>query len=125
MEMKKMNARGAERLVRTACVVVTTLFSACFISASSAQTQSDGLIVRNERVGPIRLGMTPAEVIAALGQPRMSGFIADQQGYLNYCDGECSWPHQHLGVMTWGPRNEVYSITVQPEGGLKMRVSLR
>lgn len=106
---------GARKFARAASVAATALVAAFFAPASSAQTQSDGLIVPNERVGAVRLGMTPAEVIAVLGQPRDSGFIGSQ-GYLNYCDGECRWPHQRIAVSTRGERNEVYSILVQPEG---------
>lgn len=73
-------------LLRTAYCATAALFSAFFASASSAQTQSDNLIVRNERVGAVRLGMTAAEVIAALGPPGETGFYRGEEGYLVYCE---------------------------------------
>jgi hypothetical protein len=103
-----------KQMTRIVCTVAVSL-GAFFGPAASGQTQADGLIIRNERVGPVRLGMTAGEVIVVLGQPRQSGFLTDQHGYLNYCDGECSWPRRRLVVLTWGPRNEVFGITVQPE----------
>jgi hypothetical protein len=97
-------------MTRTACAAVAFL-GAFFAPAASAQT--DQLIVRNERIGAVRLGMTAAEVIAALGQPGETGFWRSEEGYLVYCDGPCTNSTRHLSVWTWGTRNEVFRIFVK------------
>lgn len=99
--------------LKRAMLCVAAMSAALAGSAASGQS-GDGLIVPNERVGPVRLGMTSAEVVAVLGEPRSSGFFGQRLGYLSYCDGECSGPRMRMSIDTWEGR--VYRITVQPEG---------
>src|SRR5437899_716346 len=44
-----------------------------------ALANSDRLIVRGERIGPVRLGMSTVEVLATLGEPdrRKNGIVLD------------------------------------------------
>lgn len=101
------------RLINVSGITLAIFFVALFAPPSSAQTQSDGLIVRNERMGGVRLGMTAGEAIAALGQPGNSGFLGSGEGYLSYYDGLGEgYTHQVLSVNTWGPRNEVFWIVL-------------
>ena len=105
--------RFAREVVRNGCIAAAVLLGAFMAPASSAETQSDGLIVRNERIGAARLGDTAAEVIAALGQPGSSGFLGSGEGYMDYYDriGE-GVNHQVLTVQTWGPQNEVFWLVL-------------
>jgi hypothetical protein len=112
----------SKRAIKASCAATAALIAAFFAPAASAQAQSDGMIVRNERVGAVNLGDTPAEVIAALGQPGNSTFLGTQEGLITYCVGPCdsSLFNHRLSLNTW--RNEVFRISVHtsdyatPEG---------
>jgi hypothetical protein len=94
--------------MRIGLVSIALLMAALIAPAASAQTQSDGLIVRNERIGAIRLGDTLADVVSAFGQPTTAPVFVGQHGILTWSDG----PGAGVRVDTWGAQNEVYSISV-------------
>jgi outer membrane protein assembly factor BamE (lipoprotein component of BamABCDE complex) len=103
----------SKRAIKASCAATAALIAAFFAPAASAQAQSDGVIVRNERVGAVNLGDTPAEVFSVLGQPSESRFLGPQEGVIWYCGGECSSSnYRGLSLNTWGPQNEVFRISV-------------
>lgn len=103
----------SKRMLKSARIVIATLLCAFLAPATNALAQSDNLIVRNERVGAVSLGATPAEVFSVLGQPSESAFLGPQEGIIYYCGGSCaSSNYRGLSMNTWGTRNEVFRMVV-------------
>jgi hypothetical protein len=101
-------------VIKTGLVLAALILVACLAPGANAQVHGDGQIVRNERIGPFRLGSTAVDIIAVFGQPGRSWFFGDE-GYLTWYDGLGTEPNNVvLFATTVGPRMEVFMLSVGP-----------